>query len=430
MKHGRLRKLIAELSDSQWLPTEELETFQFHQLKPLLAWHAHHTPYFRRKIRRAGLDIADLTSAEAFRALPVLKRDHLQQEKGTIAETIPDGHLPLRKSKSSGSTGIPVSVTRTGLTLTAYFAMTMREHQWHRSDFSLPFASIRANIPEIIREDSWGAPAALLHETGPLLGLPITMSAAEHFALLEAFRPGNLLAYPNSLAALIDYMKKEDLSLGPLNRLRTIGESVNAGLREKAREMFDCRLVDAYSATECGHLAIQCPDSPLYHVMAETILMEIVDEAGAPCAPGEIGRVLITDLLNYATPLIRYDIGDHAEAGEPCPCGRGLPTIRRIVGRDRNLILMPDGSRHWPVVGFAKFRDIAPVRQYQIVQHTPEDIEVRLFTERPVSPDEEARLGIHIQRSLGHAFRLRFTYFDDYLPRPASGKFEEFSSKV
>jgi phenylacetate-CoA ligase len=107
-----------------------------------------------------------------------------------------------------------------------------------------------------------------------------------------------------------------------------------------------------------------------------------------------------------------------------------LPTLRRIVGRERNLIVKPDGSRHWPMVGFARFREVAPVSQYQLIQESPLMIEVRLVCERPPTPAEEEALRDVILASLGFPFALRFSYFPDRIPPSASGKYEEFICRV
>jgi len=123
-------------------------------------------------------------------------------------------------------------------------------------------------------------------------------------------------------------------------------------------------------------------------------------------------------------------LGDHAEAGPPCPCGRGLPTLARIRGRSRNLVRLPDGTRHWPQVGFYEYRDVAPVRQYQLVQHSLEEVELRLVTDRALSVDEEHRLAAIVQRWLQHPFRVRFSYFEGRIPRGPGGKFEDFVSLV
>lgn len=184
------------------------------------------------------------------------------------------------------------------------------------------------------------------------------------------------------------------------------------------------------SSQEVGIIAIQCPDSSLYHTMAENLIVEIVREDGSRCEVGETGRVVITDLSNLATPLLRYDIGDYAELGPLCPCGRGLSTLKRIHGRRRNMVTLPDGRRHWPLVGFQKYRDIAPVLQYQLIQDAADHIEVRLLTERPLAAIEQERLGEVIRTALGHAFALSFVYFEKEIPRGKNGKYEEFISRL
>ena len=77
-----------------------------------------------------------------------------------------------------------------------------------------------------------------------------------------------------------------------------------------------------YSSQEVGYIALQCPENESYHIQAENVLVEILDDDGLPCEPGEVGRVVVTALHNLATPLLRYDIGDYAEVGSPCSCGR------------------------------------------------------------------------------------------------------------
>jgi phenylacetate-CoA ligase len=86
-------------------------------------------------------------------------------------------------------------------------------------------------------------------------------------------------------------------------------------------------VIESYSAKEAGTIALQCPEHGRLHVQSESLLLEILYESGRACAPDKIGCVVISDLHNLALPLIRYEIGDYAEAAEPCPCGRGLPTL-------------------------------------------------------------------------------------------------------
>jgi phenylacetate-CoA ligase len=91
---------------------------------------------------------------------------------------------------------------------------------------------------------------------------------------------------------------------------------------------------------------------------------------------------------------------------------------------------MPDGSRHFPLVGFREFREIAPIIQYQAVQHDRENIELRLVVARALTSDEENRLTAHVQAALGHSFNLKLVYFAHRIPTGANGKFEEFVSRA
>ncbi len=90
------------------------------------------------------------------------------------------------------------------------------------------------------------------------------------------------------------------------------------------------------------------------------------------------------------------------------------------------MMVKPDGTRHWPLTGYKKFREIAPVAQYQFRQHSPERIEVRLVVERPLTAPEEAALLEEIIRKLRHPFTLDLVYFQGRLPLGGNGKFEEF----
>ena len=200
-------------------------------------------------------------------------------------------------------------------------------------------------------------------------------------------------------------------------------------LRALCREQWNAPLVDMYTTQESGYLALQCPEHDHYHVQSEHVIVEIIDETGRACAPGETGRVVGTDLHNFATPLIRYDIGDFAEVGGSCDCGRGLPVITNIYGRQRNMIKLPDGTSHWPITGYKRFHEFAPIEQYQFVQKTLEEIEIEFVTPRALSASEEERLRLHFISKLGYAFDLEFSYHDD-ISRSTGGKFEDLVSLV
>jgi phenylacetate-CoA ligase len=196
-------------------------------------------------------------------------------------------------------------------------------------------------------------------------------------------------------------------------------------LRETVRAAWGVEVVDTYSCSEAGVIALQCPLHEHYHVQSENLVVELLRPDGSACGVGETGEVVLTTLHNFALPLIRYRIGDYAEAGEACSCGRGLPVLKRILGRQRNMARLPDGRTLWPSFPAAVWRSVVPVDQFQLVQREPDLIEARYVMEREMSPDEVVRLTLLLQQRLGFPFRIEPTRVAR-IERPAAHKFEDF----
>ena len=409
---------------SQWLPADEIATNQLRQLAATAAHFERHSGPFRERLKEAGLDAADLGVARGLARLPPLTRQQVQS--GIHIETLPPGHAPITTVNTSGSTGEPVVVRRTAINRLHWLALTLRYHLWSEPDFSGRICAIRANMKNYGEDKDWGAPATLFFRTGPGLRIDIELDVRRQIEIMREFRPNSLIVYPSNLAAILDVLDEDGSGLPGLERLRTIGETLSPGLRERAGQRLGAKLFDCYSSEELGYIALQCPKSDLYHVMSETVIVEIAGDEGKPCSEGESGAVLVTDIHNHATPMIRYKIGDYAEVGPPCPCGRGLPTLKAVLGRERNMIVRPDGTRHWPLTGYKRYREIAPIVQYQMRQHAPDRIEVRMVVERPLTQDEEAALTAWLHEKLRYPARLDFTYFEGRLPVGPNGKFEEF----
>lgn len=333
------------------------------------------------------------------------KKRNIPPLKGPILTREVVQSMPLPKNgfitRTSGSTGVPVEVRRTILSKLWYDATTLREVIWHKRKLTESFAVIRPNVTHEVFEPSWGPAFALIGQTGPVYAHPVE---GDLNTWLQKVQPGYLYTLP-SILETIDLSKLEKLK-----GIKTTGETV----RKKYPS-----LVDSYSSEEFGTIAIQCPDNPdVYHVM-ENIIVEILDEKDKPTTQG---RVIITDLSSEY--LYRYDIGDYAELGE-CHCGRGLQTIKRILGRKRNMVTLPDGSRHWPRIGSRSFREIAKVRRFQGVQVSATTVELRLIVDEVLTKDQEQKIRNLVQKSLGYPFDIQLRYVDEFPP----GKFEEFVNK-
>ncbi len=426
-----LYSIFLQLERSQWLSAEDIQELQYRQLDVLLAHVWDTVPWYHPRLHEAGMVPGQPVDRGAWQTLKLLTRRDIQDAGGSLrSNKVPPEHGKASAKQTSGSTGEPVEVFRSELDQLMWKAITLRDHAWHERDLTGKLCAIRAGVkrtPDGTWHRGWGPATDTLFDTGPAAALPIDTDVREQLRWLAARDPDYLLIYPTSLAAVLRQLQADRAVLPRLRQIRTVGEILPDATRDLCRDVLGVPIVDIYSSNEVGSIALQCPESGLYHLQSENLLIEILDDGGAPCPPGVIGRVVVTTLNSFAMPLLRYELRDYAEVAPPCPCGRGLPSLRRIQGRVRNMLVTPEGEVRWPLVGFAEYRKVAPVRQYQIAQLARDHIEFRLVTDRSLTDAEEAGLAAIVRKSLGDFPRVDFRYFPD-LPLGANGKFEEFIS--
>jgi phenylacetate-coenzyme A ligase PaaK-like adenylate-forming protein len=432
-----MHRMQLRLHESQWWTPEKLRELQFQQLRALLRHAAATVPFYRERLKQAGFHHGMDLTEEAWTRLPILTRAELQAAGNKLlSNALPARHGRSHEIRTSGSTGQPVRICSSDLAQTWFRAVGLREALWQRRDFAGIFGVIRkfeksdmALPPDGDRVPRWGDNRTYPFPTGPAVRLSLLASVAQQADWLMRRNPHYLLTYPSNLAALAEYCRDGSIRPSNLRQLLTIAELLPPETRALVREAWDVPIADVYSCKEVGYLAIQCPEHEHLHVQSETVLLEVLNEKGRACAAGEVGRVVVTPLFNFAMPLLRYALGDYAKVGEHCACGRGLPVLDRVQGRVRNMLTTPDGGRYWPSFGSRRFRELAPVRQHQFVQKSPQRLEARFAVERPVTPEQEAALRAHILTKLPAAFEIDFVYLDE-IPVSAAGKLENFISEI
>ncbi len=428
-----------QLDATQWLPESEMQLLQFEQIKLLLDHALRTVPYYKQLFAEHGLTVPAQPDMEFLRKIPVLTRPRIQQAGATLQSTqLPAHHGPITVARTSGSTGQPVEIHRTTMTALFQQVFVLRDHVWHQRDFLQKFGAIRwykrsaGNAVQDARPQGWGGVVSMIAESGPAVRLHVSVPLQQQIQWLLDEQPYYLLSFPSNLAALATHCLQHSVELPGIHELRTVGETLTLEQRELYSRAWHINTVDVYSCEEVGYLALQCSQHTHYHVQSENVLLEIVDEHDQPCAPGQIGRVLVTSLNNYATPLIRYEVGDMATFGPPCDCGRGLAVITQVFGRKRNRLIMPDGRSEFPYLGEhggIKGLTGLEVHAFQCVQHTTDEVEFKLVLDRPFSEEETQKVTQLMQNNLGHPFRIRFSYHES-LPKGPTGKFEEFVSLV
>lgn len=428
-----------QLQNTQWWTAEEIKRHQFNQLNVVLRHAVQTVPYYTELFRKKAINLPEFIDEVFIASLPISSRADLQAAGTRLFSTrLPAEHGNHSPAKTSGSTGQPLTFGRTAATQAIWLACALRDHLWHERDFTGKLCAIRWAAPGVSEAPNgscypdWGRTAASIFQTGPASILSVIAKLSEQYAWLIQQKPDYLMSFPSNLIALTDYARKNNLSLPKLKEIRTFGEMLTPENRSSIETGWETKVVDLYSCEESGFLALQCPKNNHYHVQSESVLIEILNERNQPCAPGQMGRVVITNLNNFSTPLIRYEIGDYATVGAPCNCGRGLPVIMNIHGRQRNRLILPDGQSLFPRVGERSLNECLPgvmISKLKCIQNSTHEVELLLVVDRELSPGECQKVKDQLCKNLGHPFEIKLSFPSD-IPLGPSGKFEMFESRV
>jgi phenylacetate-CoA ligase len=417
-----------QLGQTQWWPAARLEEHQLQQLQPLLRHAVETVPFYRERWSSGALAGGGGLTREGFGALPRLTRAEVQRAgQALLSERVPAAHGAVTENETSGSTGMPVKFRLTALTQLYWRAFNLRDHLWHGRDPSATLAAIRRF--ENRDQSGWGPSIDDAYKAGRSRVFNIGHGLDTQLDWLTETSPAYLISNSYNVYWLARRSMERGLALPGLRQALSFGGTLPDDAHEVVRRAWNVGLADVYTAEEVGYIALQCPVSGHYHVQSENLIVEILGDGGRPCAPGEIGTVVLTTLHNHAMPLIRYEIGDYAEAGGPCACGRGLPVIRRILGRKRNMLALPGGRVQWPSFPSDRWSHAAPVRQLQVIQESLELIRVRVVTPRELTREEEQEFLAAMGRCLGHPFRMALERVAE-IPRGPGYKFEDFISRV
>ncbi len=231
-----------------------------------------------------------------------------------------------------------------------------------------------------------------------------------------------LIGYPSAISALVEFChsKGDTANAFRIGVVITVGETLSAPLRQRVSEVFGCPALSRYTTMEFGVLAQECLQPCAHHTNISSYIIEVVArEEDRPAHPGEIGRVVVTDVFSHAMPLIRYDTGDLAVMGDSCSCGLQGPIFSTLTGRAAQMITAVDGSLVSPLAISASLRQVDGIRQYQFAQQSADSYEIRVVAMD--SFDGEHALRKRVRDLLGAKAQVIIRQVPD-IPPLSSGK--------
>lgn len=369
----KTRAAYFQLKRSESFSRPQLAALQLERLQGLVG-HAYETSsFYRSRLDEMHLKPQDIKSIDDLAKLPFLTKDDVRDnlEKGLLSNVVPRKHM--HRINTSGSTGRPFTIYADRAQLEVRFASTLRALEWTGWRFGdrqarLWHQTLGMSRSQVIRErvDAWFLRRLFIP------AFEISPENIEEFVnKIREHQPVIVDGYAESLNFLATYVRAGNSpGFSPL-AIMSSAQALPANTRSVIEEGFSTKVFDKYGSREFSGIAYECRSHNGHHVVDECYIVELLVD-GRPARPGEVGEVVITDLFNRATPMIRYRIGDLAVAlddSTPCPCGMSHSRIGEIEGRTQAIVHCANGT--WlPGTFFAHFfKDYEDVlRFFQIEQ--------------------------------------------------------------
>ncbi|MDP2835154.1 MAG: phenylacetate--CoA ligase family protein [Pseudomonadota bacterium] len=421
---------LAELEKSQWLSRAEVEALQLDKLRRLLQVAHAHCPWHRQRMDAAGLSPERLSSLADLARLPRMdKQDAAANRENLVWQGVPGGTF---KYNTGGSSGSPL-IFHFGRTRQASDAAgRMRARRWW---------GVEVGEPEVYL---WGAPVELNKTDwvktvrdrliNQLVLNAFAMSPTSmdgYLDAMEAFRPRCVYGYASSLALLAAHAKERGRRprLPELKVVCATGEPLYTHQRELIGEVFGVPVANEFGSRDIGFTAHETPQGQVL-LMSESILLEVLDEAGQPVAPGEMGEAVMTGLCSEAQPFIRYRSGDMVRLSpEPDHAGRGLHVIGEVVGRSTDFLVRADGTIMHALAGIYVLRATEGLAEFKLIQHSTRELEVLAVPNARWSDAAVLSIQAGLRRRLGDSVQIAVKLVAS-IPPEASGKHRYVVSHV
>ena len=363
------------LEKTQWLKKRDLEAFRLKRLKALVKHAYDNVPYYHEVFKKAGVGPDDLKSLSDLGRFPVLKKSAIRRNlECMVAGLVPQKEFVCRHT--TGTTAAPMKLYRERKDVSWGIGAELRGYGWAGYEVGDKLGLIW-NYPPKRFGSFWFSLERLMGRYRVLHVRELSESSMSLFAdKMRRFRPDFIKGHAGSTNIFATFLAKNGVNEIRPRGVLTSCETLFPYYRKEIEGAFGCRVYNYYASAEMSHIAAECGHHEALHVVDENVNLEVVDEDGQ-VEDGEEGRVLLTNLNDYAMPFIRYEIGDSGRIlDDECQCGRRL-RLFTIRGRTNEHFVCGDGSFTLLCDLQRVFEDL-PIQDFQVVQENHDEIVIRI----------------------------------------------------
>ncbi|MCI0591329.1 MAG: phenylacetate--CoA ligase family protein [Gammaproteobacteria bacterium] len=423
VKEGAGRgQYLRELSDSQWWPEQKIRQHQWERLRAIIEYAFDNCPYYRERFGDVGVPDS-LKNWSDFRRLPILtKRDIRYRGDALLSREFRVEDLV--EAKTGGSTGTALKVYADKKCREQRNAAALRSDRWAGWDIGMKVAAIWGNPPvaDTLKKKLRNL---LLDRMFYLDTMNISEESVRNFVKeWRREKPKVLYGHAHSIYILATYLLRIGVTDLRPDGIITTSMMLLAAERRLIEKVLSCRVTNRYGSEEVSLIACECERNEGFHLNADHVVVEFLKDDGTEAAPGEEANIIVTDLINHAMPLIRYQVGDMGVPSiRTCSCGRGLPLMERVTGRRADFLKRPDRSLVAGVSLIERTLTAIPgIEQMQLVQDDLYRVCVNVVRDSHYSKAGEKQLLQEFQSVFGEGVKIEIRHVSG-LDQTSSGKY-------
>lgn len=370
---------LSKLNETQYWPREKIREFQQKKIQMLLKHAFAHVPYYRGVAASLGANPEDFKTRQDLQQLPILTKDIIRQN---FNQLLADNIAPMERiaNATGGSTGEPLHFFQDRQF--AIWADAARMRGWYHvagCNYWDPCAVLWGAMHEVKEDFSLRERARDYIKTGEIWLNAFNLSderKVEFTKLCHLLRPKLIRGYFSAVKDFAGFLRESKLSFPPVNGVILCAETVDEASRADIEKIFEAPAYNTYGGRELSLIAMECQHKNGLHEISENNYVEF--EPIELHGHADAGNLLITNLNNYVMPFIRYRIGDIGIPShlESCACGRGLPLIKRVIGRTTEVLTFTGGVKIAGEMFIHLMKDF-PIEEYQFIQKAIDRVVLR-----------------------------------------------------
>lgn len=424
---SKIPKYLNFIKNTEGYSKKELDDYQKNKLKKILLYSYNNVSYYKKIFDEINLFKKDGSlNFEKFTSIPFLTKEIIRREKEKLYS---ENYAKLKTyiNKSGGSNGQPTNILQSkdysdwNIANKIYYKTFVNQEIGDRE------LRLWGSERDILGEDEsiFKQVKDFLYNRKDLNAFRMTKkSMKKYIDTINEFKPNWIEAYASAIYELAIFAKNNNLKIYSPKGIVACAGTLHPHMKKTIEDTFNSRAFNRYGSREVGDLACSCEHEDNLHISMWNNYIEVLPKKG-----NRLGKVYVTNLNNYAMPLIRYDISDLAEldkSKKTCECGRKNDLLKTVEGRETSVFKTKNGSLI-PAEFFIHFVGVVfnkgEIEQFQIIQESFSKVLIRYVAQVDLKKDSlKKKVTRVIREVMGESCLVKWERVEEIETLP-SGKF-------